>query len=231
MKQRDRARSAPVQVVEASQNQKLGDCSATYVSQASCPDSCPFINAGCYGELGFVGMIAARLNRSKIATPLKIARLEAAAIDRLSGVRDLRLHVVGDSPTVRGTKLLAEAASRYTRECGRSVWTYTHAWRTVPRSAWGSVSVLASCETTDDVWRARVRGYATALVVAEFHQDAAYVHEGIRVIPCPAQTRHVTCETCRLCMDDKRLHENNLTIAFAAHGSRSDDIKERISLL
>jgi len=212
-----------VYATEVSASRKLGDVSVTHVAQASCPDSCPFLHAGCYAENGFLGgFITKRLNRGmdRDIDRLEIARLEAGAIDRLSGERDLRLHVVGDSVTRRGTRLLAAAAGRYTARAGRRVWTYTHAWRQVPRDAWGSVSVLASCETEEEVLLARSRGYATAMVVEEHPGDRRHRSGRVNLLPCPSQTRGVTCASCRLCTDDDLLRSQNLTITFAVHGSR-----------
>ena len=101
-----------VYAVEATANPKLGGVSATYVAQQSCPGSCPFLGSGCYAESGFVGgNLVKPLNRG-VATAmsrLEIAAQEAELIDCLSSGKDLRLHVVGDSTTVTGTRKLASA--------------------------------------------------------------------------------------------------------------------------
>jgi hypothetical protein len=207
---------------KATTNAKLGDVSATYAAQQSCPEDCIFYHAGCFAENGQIGgFITKRLNRNlpDDITPEQIAQEEAAAIDRLSGERDLRLHVVGDSKTTAGTRMIANAARRYIARGGRRVWSYTHAWRRVPRSAWGPVSVLASCETGEEVLTARSRGYASAIVVDQHETDKLHRLGPINVLPCPQETRGVTCARCQLCMDDGRLRDLNITIAFAVHGS------------
>ena len=84
--------------VERSADAKLtspqgGGMSATYVAQRSCPPSCPLRGTRrrrgpCYAEHGRVALHTDRLNASADAaqaTPLQLAQLEAAAIDRLSG--------------------------------------------------------------------------------------------------------------------------------------------------
>src|SRR3712207_595599 len=49
-----------------SKNRKLGDAAVTYVSQQSCPRTCPFYRAGCYAEQGPMGMfVTSRLNAVK----------------------------------------------------------------------------------------------------------------------------------------------------------------------
>jgi hypothetical protein len=216
--------------VETSRNAKLGSCSATYVSQESCPRGCPFRGAGCYAEEGRVGLITRRLNRGGRRTPAGLARAEAEAIGRLTADRPLRLHVVGDCATPLAARIVADAARRYRARRGSPVWTYTHAWRAVPRDCWGQVSVLASCESASQVAEARRAGYATALVVPEFPSDRAFTVAGERVIPCPHQTRGVTCRDCRLCWDDGRLWQCGLSIGFAAHGTGAAKVRLALPL-
>ncbi|CAM6053500.1 unnamed protein product [Sphagnum tenellum] len=108
------------------------------------------------------------------------------------------------------------------------VYTYTHAWRKVARSSWGPVSVLASCETIADTKLALKRGYASALVVDHHNGPNAYMLDGMRVIPCPQQTKGITCDKCRLCTDDQYLKSVSGVIAFAAHGVRTKMVKEKL---
>lgn len=213
--------------VEASTSRKVGDASATYASQVSCPAMCPFLQNGCYAENGFMGgFITKRLNKSPAHTSLAVARDEADAIDELAGSRDLRLHMVGDCRTEEETLVVAAAARRYLDRAqlatGRRprAWTYTHSWREVPREAWGEVSVLASCESAQDVVEARAQGYAAAVVVERHYTQKRHDAGPLRFLPCPEQTRGVTCVDCRLCMDDQRLLEAGLTIEFEVHGRR-----------
>ncbi len=222
-----RARRA-VYAVESTANPKLGAVSATYVAQQSCPDSCAFLDSGCFAQNGFLGgNIVKPLNRgvATTMTRIEIAQQEAEMIDSLTGERDLRLHVVGDSATVEGTRLLAAAARRYSSRHAKATWSYTHAWSCLPRRVWGSISVLASCENAGDVADARHRGYATALVVPEHTTKRLHRIGRQKILPCPAQTIGTSCESCKLCMRDDYLREAGITIAFAAHGSAGSKSK------
>jgi hypothetical protein len=215
--------------VELSQNSKTGPVSTTYVGQKSCPKTCPFLGAGCYAEGGMTGFTTARLADST-GDARDHARSEATAMDALSGKRPLRLHVVGDARTTIAAAILGKAAARYRAKHSQPVWTYTHAWRDVLRGTWGpAVSVLASCETPTQVRQANHRGYAAALVVAEFPGDKRYDIDGVSIIPCPAQTRGVQCTDCRLCFDDSKLRAIGATIGFAAHGNRARKVRELVS--
>lgn len=207
-----------VLAIELTQNSKTGPCSATYVSQHSCPRGCPFLNCGCYAEYGPLSIITRKVKGDETAAE-QMAREEARAIDSLSGRRDLRLHVVGDCRTNNAAKIVSRAAQRFVRKWGKSIWTYTHAWREVKRSSWQGVSVLASCEQLRQIKEARARGYATALVVEEFLSEKTYALGSEKILPCPAQTRGITCVGCRLCFDDQRLSRAGLTVGFELHGA------------
>lgn len=235
---RQGAKAPGVRTVNVSGNTKLGPIAATYVSQASCPKSCPFFGKGCYAENPPLVWAATRhLNRSRVRTPERLAYHEARLIDKLPADRDLRLHVVGDTTTAGAARRLAAAAARYIARGaaagypGIRVWSYTHAWRNVPRKAWGAIAILASCETPADVRAARARGYATALVVPKYPGKAAYRHGGVTVVPCPSQTAGVTCADCRLCTRDEHLRKRKLTIGFEAHGTRRNTVSAEVRRL
>lgn len=222
----------PASAVEFSQNRKLGAVSATYASQSTCPLSCPLRGAGCYAEAGRMGIHTRRLNDSDITAPEAVAQVEADAIDRLTGRFPLRLHVVGDAPNAECARIVSDAAARHTKKHGQPVWTYTHALD-VPREAWGSVSVLRSCERIDDVVQALKDGFGAAMVVPEFKQDTAYpIGEGLTGIPCPEMTgKAESCLSCGLCMKADKLRAGRKVILFAAHGSRTKTVQSNLRVL
>lgn len=209
-----------------SQNRKIGNAAVTYAAQGSCPSTCPFLNAGCYAEGATLGVLTRRLNRGSAgASTFDIASSEAAAIDELEPAfqgQPMRLHSVGDCSTDMAAQMIGHAARRWLERGGGVVWTYTHAWREVARRSWKSISVLASCETPADVKLARLRGYATAIVVERFPTDKRYTDgEKGEIIPCPAQTRDVPCTDCGLCFNADRLLEQKVSIGFQIHGDNA----------
>lgn len=212
-------------------------CSSTYVSiEATCPDACRFKEAGCYVRAGFTASLSKKLDRA--AARLSgdaVAVLEAEHIkaafnrgpipqDGARGGRDLRLHVGGDVPSAFGARVLAVAARDWIRRGGGTVWIYTKRWKEIARSAFGPISALASVESLSDARRALRRGYAAALVVDHHHRDTAELVDGMRIIPCPAQTRRRTCIECRLCLDPD-LARRKVVIAFALHGQQADRVR------
>lgn len=234
--------------VEKSANHKLaghsGRVDATYASiKKSCPDTCELKGNGCYAEQSYVGMIVNRLDRrAKGQTPLGIARAEAKVIDlaykgkKIPPNTSLRLHVSGDSRTVKGTRVLSKAVSRWRARGGWRAYSYTHAWKRVPRKEWGEVSVLASVANLREADEAYKLGYAPALVVPEHPGSKSYKLDGsdITWIPCPAQTKvekGIGCSDCGLCMNDKRLHDGKYGITFAAHGVKRNEIKRHLTVI
>lgn len=215
--------------------------SATYASiEATCLSGCPFKVGGCYVRSGFTNRLSKKLDAAARGFDADaVISAEAELVDRAfprgvpqdgaRGGRDLRLHVGGDVASVRQAEKLGCAAQKWRGRGGGRVWTFTHAWRTVPRSAWGpEVSVLASVETARDIERASKVGYASAIVVQHFPSTKAFRLEGAsaRIVPCPAETSGRTCVECRLCLDADRLLATNTAIAFAVHGPRSRTASE-----
>lgn len=230
--------------VEDSTNRKIsgdGKVDATYASiKRTCPDTCSLKGAGCYAQTSYTGIVVHRMDsRARQSSPLQVARAEAKAIDQsykggqVPAGRDLRLHVAGDSRTIKGTRVINAAVSRWKKRGGGDVWSYTHAWRHVPRQEWKDVSILGSVDKVSEVEQVRAQGYAPALVVGEHPSDKAYKLDGsdTTFIPCPQQTRGIACTNCRLCMRADWLFKENKGVAFAAHGVYKGVIKRRLTVI
>lgn len=214
---------------------------ATYASiEATCPKTCPFKGEGCYAQMGYAAITTHKLDRKAVdLTAFEVAKVEANAIDTSYGGgpipvgRDLRIHVSGDARSTGSAKVIAQAVDRWKKRGGNKAWSYTHAWREVPRPAWGGVSILASVENVKDAKAAMKQGYAPAIVVPTHPTDKAFKLKGssVKWIPCPSQTRGVACVDCRLCFDADGLYSRNSGIAFAAHGAGASKIKRRLSVI
>lgn len=228
-----RKQSLPVLAIarEISEDRKLTTdpfvrfVSATHVTQHSCPAECALRGSGCYAEIGNQAFVTRRLNAAELLTDrpdLDAAHAEANAIDGLSGRWPLRLHVVGDCATPEAAQVVSAAVTRYqqkgeiTTGSKPPVWTYTHAWRTVDRASWGSVSVLASCETAQDVADAHARGYPAAIV---YSGDLPAIIDDHVTFQCPQQTgRRADCESCGLCAKSDKW-QSRAVLGLKAHGA------------
>lgn len=232
--------------VEKSQNTKIsamGNVSATYASiQSTCPTTCQLRDKGCYAQTSYTGMIVRKLDKAK-KTSVQAAIEEAALIDAsfkggqvpqdgAKGGRDLRIHVAGDARNPTAAQKLGEAAKRWRKRGGGDVWSYTHAWRVVKRKVWGKgVSVLASIDKPEQAKEARKQGYTPAVVVPEHKSNKAFKAHGITWIPCLEQTIGRSCTACRLCFKADMLYKNKMGIAFAAHGSKTNELKRKLTVI
>ena len=129
----------------------------------------------------------------------------------------MRLHVVGDCKNNQTAEIVSSACRDFTKRGGGKAWSYTHAWRKVCKSAWDGVSILASVDKLKHGKKALEKGYAPAGVVDKFPQEKAFVESGVKWIPCPAQTKGVTCTQCKLCWNAEMLREQGAGIVFQKH--------------
>jgi len=226
-----------VKYVESSQNSKIGDADATYVSiKGSCPVSCPLKGGrGCYAETSYTGILVRKLDIETInLTPTEIAEAEAEAIDKsykgktLPMGRKLRLHVCGDCREQEGARIVNEAVGRWLKRGGEVCWSYTRAWDIVPRDVWNNVSILASVSSVIQALEAREQGYIPAIIIDKYNGEKSFILDNvtdIKFIPCPAQTKHIKCIDCGLCMRVDSLYKQGRGIAFVAHGSKRKQTK------
>lgn len=220
--------SGPAIAVPTTQAGKLSDpghpCAATYASFESCPP-CP-LSEVCYANGGQTAWTMKRLDKAaKGMRPVEIAEREAAKIDAMEAHgQPLRLHVGGDCRTDPAARRVGAASKRWRRRGGGKVFTFSHGWRWVARSSWGSaVSVLASVERVADIATARARGYAAAITVAT-PEEVARVPGGFR---CPEQTGKVaSCAACLICTRGASLLETKKPVVFVAHGMRVRKARE-----
>jgi NTP pyrophosphatase (non-canonical NTP hydrolase) len=221
--------------VQDSKNSKVGDVAVTYVTTASCPKTCKLLNKGCYAQGGHCAFTTNRLDREASKRnrlrPIDIARAEAKEIDKLPANKPLRLHIVGDCRTIGAAKVLADAAENYKRRSSKMntppVWTYTHSWKTIPRSAWGWISVLASCETMEEAEQAYSRGYTPAMIrYKPFKGTISY--RGWELTACREMSEGVTCDKCRICMNATPWTVDKKIVCFFPHGNKAKQVEEMI---
>jgi hypothetical protein len=176
-----------------------------------------------------------RLTRASVSVDLvQIQAAECAGIEGLTGKHVLRLKVGGDTPNSEYARGLASSCAAYSAKQGQPAYGYTHNWREIPREAFGSISMLASCDKPSDIDQAKAAGYATAIVVSEFPKgNKAFMSGGNRIIPCPNQTasddKPVQCVDCKLCFRDDKLRAHDITIGFRAHGRKVGQLQAELN--
>lgn len=177
---------------------------------ATCPATCPLLNAGCYAQGGNVNL------HQRDAYSLDDGAAFLAGLSLMPPGATVRLHVSGD---VMLDGALDEAYLSAMLDGARSrpdvtFYGYTHAWRLIDRSRFAfppNFVLNASCDGPADVAEARAAGWDTTTVVPS---DGGWKRQGDTVV-CPQQTAGLSCAECKLCMRSDR----SLTVAFRAHGS------------
>lgn len=217
---------------------------STYVSiESTCPDTCTFKGHGCYVQDGQSSMAMQKLDKAGEGIEgTEVNKMEADLInarwvcgipqDGYGGGRDLRLHVGGDFASVKGAVALGLASESWRHRGGGQVWAYTHRWREIWAEDFGpDLHVLASVETPEEAEQAIHDGYTPAITVVSFYRARAYNipgHNHLKIIPCPAQTRHRKCNECRLCF--KPLPKG-VMIGFQLHGMGASKARKRLTVL
>lgn len=186
----------------------------------TCPASCPFLDNGCYAQDGHVLAIQ-RGSSSEHDGEVKlreVIRLPEGAIlrDHVSGdfFLDGRLDVEYLQATIEAARLRPDV----------TIFTYTHAWPYIDRALYDwppNLALNASCDTLEDLTIARHAGWPTTIVVPSFFTGKLPV----RSVVCPAQTVHLACLECRICMRGKR----SATVIFLAHGNRVKRVNTRLA--
>lgn len=241
--------SKPVIFAEGSRNSKISGTApiaATYapIKQTCSSKDCKLKDSkNCYAMGGNTYIHVQRIEKgAEGMSGTEVNRAEAKAI-RASfgggkvGVEYLRIHASGEFSSRAGAKAIDSAAGDFKRRGAKYCFSYSHSWRWLDRKIFKNISVLASVESVEDIKKARKRGYAAAIVLPflenEFpNGNKVFEMNGEKIIPCPAQTsakRH--CSDCRLCMDAQKLFERKMSIGFAAHGVKKNNLKKSLTVL
>lgn len=198
-------------------NRKTGRIPVSITSSETCPPTCRFFNAGCYGESSLLrhhwrGAAQRGLEWDEFCS--RVRRLPEGQL--------WRHNEVGDLPGV-GANVDHELTTKLVlANVGRNGFTYTHKIdaRNLSLFRWAidtGFTINVSADNIDQVDWYMQMGLPTTVVVSHTCQVSRLVTpRGRIVIICPATTRDVTCEKCKLCAGGER----DFAIGFPAHGIR-----------
>ncbi len=200
-----------------SNNAKTGPIPTISRPQETCPNDCPLMGAGCYGEnSGFGGRpsIFKMVSKSVPKISLRDIALKARA-----AAPAIRFNVVGDYLKADGTPDEAYISDTNFIATARK-WvaiSYTHAWRRLRPDMFDYV-VRASCQSREELSEAHARGWWTVVVDPGPDDPDTLIGtkiDGRMVVQCPATNGKVdSCADCRLCGREAAI------VAFPVHGAR-----------
>ena len=211
--------------VSKSSDSKIGKIVASYSPLDTCPDSCVFKSGGCYAwGLFYLRILGKKIEDGRI----KARSLKDALSSRDKNCKVVRHRVAGDVVgDVEGT---IEECHMVEQE-GLINIGYTHDWETEatqPLKEW----FRASCNTLEEVAKAKAMGWATTLAVHGENIPKTTNIDGQRGVLCPARhdvagKKDITCNDCTLCkVTDKT---KNIVVMFEVHGTKKtiNEAKER----
>lgn len=216
-----------VHLTTKSRNEKTGPIPVSTTEAKTCPSACPLKNAGCYAELGPLGMHWDKVSRGERgdAWPVFVARVAAfkpGTIWRHNAAGDL----CGDGVNIDVDALAALVKANK----GKRGFTYTH-YDAVNNAANAiAIYVANNAGFTINLSANNLRhadqlaGLAIGPVVTVLPADTARpglkitTPQGRKVTVCPATYRDdVTCKSCGLCAIATR----ETIVGFPAHGVKA----------
>ena len=210
-------------------NTKTGRMLVTRSSAITCPPSCPFIGAGCYGEASQSGTRVWR-EISGGSDGVSLSDL----CDRIRAVPAgslWRMNETGDLPGV-GNRIRMSSLRRITKaNSGRRGFTYTHKTLT-PRNvsaireanADDFVVNLSADNRADAVRKLDANCAPVVLVVPLGTPRMTRLDNDVRVLRCPAERSDKTCLDCGWCARPNR----DFVVGFGAHGVRKRMVSEMV---
>lgn len=210
-----------------SKNKKTGEIPTTISSRKTCPPACPFINAGCYADVGPLMFWWLKVTDNNAG--LEWNKLCEQIADLPEGTV-WRHNQAGDLPGT-GNKIDRTALAKLVKaNRGRRGFTYTHKPLTVKnRSAIRSANrrgftINISANNLAHADQLYDSGVGPVTVVLPSDQNTnTQTPKGRKVVVCPATQRDdVTCKSCKLCSIATR----DCIVGFPAHGVRKRKASE-----
>jgi hypothetical protein len=214
-----------------SKNRKLGPIPSTMTSACTCPPSCGFFGAGCYGEYSYLKGFWRKTPKDGLNWEAFIQWVRSLPPGQL-----WRHNVVGDLPGLGerlDVGLLRElaVANNFARARG---FTFTHKRLQAPGEAAAvalanilGFTINLSSDSLEDADRRLAEKVAPVVVVLPYDSPTRGLRTplGAPVAVCPAQTRKgVTCSSCGVCARPKR----SGVVGFLAHGQEKRKVSNTV---
>ncbi|MCI0560895.1 MAG: hypothetical protein MN733_20615 [Nitrososphaera sp.] len=188
--------------VSRPENRKTGCIPTAYIgdsyeaARASCK-GCALLEKRCYAWNGAMMKGFSAVLRTNARDPERYD-YRNAIFSRNRKAKAIRFGAIGDPARADRVQLLK--AVDLARSEGLSVIGYTHHWRNEPITGMLKRTLMASCNMLSETPEAIARGWKPAVVIPWDHKGNTFdMPDGGKGLVCPAQTKHVTCNDCRMC--------------------------------
>jgi len=200
-------------------NRKLGKMPVSTSSKDTCPPACPHYNSGCYGRFGPLAIHWGKVSAGERGCSWKefldsVRAVPAGAVWRHNQAGDLAGK--GNKIDLRKIKELTAANK------GRNGYTYTHkplnkhnirGIKHANKHGF-TINVSATGLKEADKLKALDCGPVATTVLSTATKNCT-TPAGNKIVICPAISRGLKCEECRLCANPNR----KAIIGFPAHGT------------
>lgn len=166
----------------------------TTSSKELCPNTCPFKEGGCYGNLGPINLHWSAVTMGTRGTGWDQHLRDLAA---LPPKRFIRLNQVGDLPDAAGIRELGKVLRN------RTAWTYSHHRDPKRLAAIAAVNkqhglvINLSANNPEDADAMVGKGGPIAVAIPLGHPVNSKTPGGLRIVACPEQTgKTKSCATC-----------------------------------
>ncbi len=215
-----------LRVIRNSANRKIGNISAIYSENITCPSTCPLKDKGCYARYGMTGLHWRNLPDSWAIGMEKVRALPNESTIRYGVAGDLP----GVSDEIDGDKLNELIASAGPN----TLYAYTHKPVLNHKFAKQNAEIIKQTNTRENITinlsadsleeadeMAELQIAPVVVVLPENSPNTVFTPKGRKVIVCPQQNNNkVTCASCRLCMKKR-----TVCIGFKAHSAGKNKIE------
>lgn len=205
-------------------NKKTGPIPVTTSSRDTCPTTCPLLGAGCYADLGPLG-----LHWSKVTQGTNKKAVNQYTF--LKQVKQLpkgqlwRHNQAGDLPHNEGYIDKEFLSKLVIANKGKKGFTYTHHlnkadnYQALHLANLNGFTVNLSTDNKAQAVETYINTNLPVVTLLELDAPNVQTLNSIKVVACPAEkSDKVTCENCQLCADSTR----DYIIGFRVHGTRKN---------
>lgn len=204
-----------------SETKKLGPIPSVIADRGTCPTTCPLKSNGCYADNFPLSMWWGRVNLTLDDLCNKLKALPLGQLWRYAIAGDLP----GDGINInRGQLNQLVAAAKGTRGFAYTHYLPTpHNKRAIEEAIAEGFTINLSANNFKEVDKYKAMGLPVVTLLPKGTTLNTMTPAGHTVVPCPADTRGVTCSTCKLCSVPHR----KVVVGFPTHGSKQH-LAERV---
>lgn len=208
-------------------NSKTGNMPVTSSNSATCPNTCPLKESGCYAKNHWAAGNWKKLDNGEMKAATDFAGL-IKAIKKLPIGQLWRHNEKGDLCHNDGIIDNNALNDLVKANKGKRGYTYTHHLPSIAGNAEAlqkansngfTVNLSANNLAQADEYKSL--GLPVVTVLPTNAPNVSYTPNGNKVVVCPEESKGIPCSNCGLCQNSKR----DYIIGFRAHGAQKKKVE------